>query len=822
MSQVDVCDEENFKSDIDELEGGVRLKHDAPSCNVNRKSGTIKLSEGSDNNQGPNPDKSTISAEMTTHLESPRQNLNSRTNELDVYGSGPTNLTRLVKEWEAFVYDGARNAHLGLETLTRCVGHVASDDDGDPFAPFKLRHAHSSPNYSSFSTLQPASASIFYRPSSTPSTTSFSQRSASSAFAKVRTLPTLSALDDRSAFSVLPLRPSTAASSDPGSRYNSLFQSSDFSNDIQETEKASIEIVDLGPALFESKPAPQKWYASLKAKSFLKGNVLLRQRRRWGDRVDSSKMPPTALTTKVTGRNVESDDGNSWRRGVQVIETVQSSEEEEIYRIRAREVKFSSRREDEEDVLAVSPQSFSRYQGVDSDIEDDDTHFHRIVEIHDFPDSIPSPEYQQLTDSGGRFQSEATTTTLRHTPPIGSISNSLNGISLTLSQDSGAESPGTAMSTLTSNTSGHITLGTSTSATLSSGRITILSTVSETDREVMETNRAARGLRLQRVAQADLKIDGESDATVHSSSTASTKTVGYLTLGSPGPLRDGASLMTDRFFKQSTIPVNQLASTTPSNGALESAQNRTNSHSSTETHEPSSDEYPINVFGTNVNNALTSTHLEETSEFVTYSESPISLFKDDIKSMIRGSLFGTSSQEMLHNTESIASIRDHTSQVIFEEAKPNSQSLFRPLKVRDHKNSVSKPPLSPVKGLKAPLSRYPVPSSGSDIAEEQEQSPPNIIDHRIQYSNVSKPHVLRSPIASKTGAVVITPERLDSDMLMERDKQSVEIEKFSPDTMIGNSQIHRSRTYRETSIEVEDVLVVEPDSLAPLVTPEKP
>ena len=139
---------------------------------------------------------------------------------------------------------------------------------------------------------------------------------------------------------------------------------------------------------------------------------------------------------------------------------------------------------------------------------------------------------------------------------------------------------------MTGNTSGHTTIATSTtSGTVSSGHVSVLSSVSETDMEVMETNKAGK-IRVRRQRKLDSVVkSGNVDGcmSVHSSSTGSTNTNGYVALvGSPAPLREGASMPVDRFFDQSRIAVaHSVSNISGSTGSSGSAGGRTSRTSKT-------------------------------------------------------------------------------------------------------------------------------------------------------------------------------------------------------------------------------------------------
>lgn len=784
--------------------------------------------------------------------------------QLDVIDSGGSSqFARLVRGWETYVHHGARNVQLGLQNLNLCgeglarlggpSGPGTGIDDEDLFAPIVLRHTHSSPlNYSRMfdDNNDPPPAAGFdhmRRSSSTPSTSVFRQRSAGSAFvANLRTVPNLSGPDDRSAFTLPMQRTSYASTSDSGVRFNSAFNPINFKVPTDDTENTSIEVLDMGPAEDKQQKIPPKWHAASKAKKFLQKNVLLRRRRRQGGQADPTG--PSSASSKGDdqrrgGGDDDDDSSKPVSREVQVIATVQSIEEDVHDLIESQNTVFPLLREEEEDII-LSPQTRSQYHHLDSDPDEEYTHYQRIEAIHESPGTVPSPSYQPFVDRGETPPTTGVRVQVSVRSPIQHVQSSLLNsmessqvvIGRTMSQDSGAESPGTAMSTLTSNTSGHATLGTSTSGTVSSGRLTILSTVSETDREVMETNKAGRGLRLRQASQGNPKTDEGGDATVDSSSTASATTNGYLALDSPGPLRDGASLLTDRFFKASTIPVAHSSSvfsgstnsgSTSSGTSGGSAASTTRVGTGTEpmqrlvSHLTASSVNPFGETASTMGNTTSSssTQSEDPPKFVSYLDQ---ITSDTGTTIVRGDTRSSppvlvrARRDSTEGRESPAQIVDYSSQLIFEAAKPESQNVFRPVK-RDRKQPLSRPPLSPIKGLRTPPPHQrPVSTSPA----YQQLSPPNIVDHRVQSSDVSKPYVLRSAPPPQGGIVLITPERGGASNPAVPSDGRESSEDYLISSLSMDPSIERSRTYRETSIEVEKDESAKENPSAALVTPE--
>ena len=769
--------------------------------------------------------------------------------QLDVIDSGASSqFARLVRGWETYVNHGARNVQLGLQNLNLCGEGLARlggpsglgtvGDEEDLFAPIVLRHTHSSPlSYSSMfdDGKDPPPAAGFdhmRRSSSTPSTSAFRQRSAGSAFvANLRTMPNLSGPDDRSAFTLPIQRASYASTSDPGVRFNSAFNPINFQGATEQVENSSIEVLDMGPVEEKQKEIPQKWHAATKAKKFLKENLLLRRRRRRGGQGDPPGPSSASLKDEDTQKGHDDGDGDSSKpvsREVQVIATVPSIEEDAL----GEAAIFPSLRDDEEDII-LSPQNSSQYHHLDSDLDEEYTHYQRIEAIHESPGTVPSPSYQQFVDRGETPPTAGVRVQVSLRSPIQDVPSSLLSniessqvvIGRTTSQDSGAESPGTAMSALTTNSSGHTTLGTSTSGTVSSGRLTVLSTVSETDREVMETNKVGRDLRLRQASQGQPKTEEGGNTTVDSSSTASATTNGYLALDSPGPLRDGASLLTDRFFKASAIPVSHSSSVfsgSTNSGSSSSGISGGSGTSTSRVGATASSTHPFGEAASSTGNTTSSssTQSDDPPTFVSYldqqhsSETATTVARGDTRSS--PPVLVRARRDSAEGRESLAQIADYSSHVIFEAAKPDSQNVFRPVK-RDRKQSLSRPPLSPIKGLRTPPP-YQRPVSTSPAY--QQLSPPNIVDHRIQRSDLSKPYVLRTAPPLHTGMALISPERggASNPAVPSDGRDSSDDFHISP--LSAEPTVERSRTYRETSIEVEKDESAKENPAAALVTPE--
>jgi hypothetical protein len=539
---------------------------------------------------------------------------------------------------------------------------------------------------------------------------------------------------------------------------------------------------------------------------------------------------------------------------------------------RAATVSFPTVHETDDDDNAnrADGASGDQYQQLDSDIDEEYEHYQRIETSlqTDSPTPIPSPAYQQFEDEQAVTRTESTdnegdthTPTVRIEVSTGQSrleqgSRQQEGSSLTpVSQDSGNQSLETSRSVMTGNTSaGHTTLATSTSGTVSSGHMSVLSSVSETDIEVMETNQAGKmRIRQQRKLDQVIKGDVDSSMSVHSSSTGSTNTHGYVALaGSPAPLRDGASLPVDRFFMQSSIPVRHSTSTnsgsTRSNGSATGPTSGASKASDTSTSPSKKTPHglgsPATVSSEMAHtNSSSSSGAEEPPKFVSYldretNKNPLPPVDDDEERASPAEIVGYS-------------------EMVFEAAtstpgqKAQQPALIRPLQKRDQGRgdrsgrSRSRPPLSPIKGLRTPTTPPPLMAAvgGPDSASPAyyQLSPPrNIIDHRMG-AGLSKPYVLRSSArAGDDGRtpIFVSPESDRGQKATGRAENVVTSSLVSPEGagpgliytytasdsqrlgLVGPSDPEGDLMYEAMSIEVKDTDENGTPS-PPLVSPEK-
>jgi hypothetical protein len=762
---------------------------------------------------------------------------------LNYVDKNSTSLAKLVKGWEAYIAEGARNVQM-LQNLHLCgagEGLARIAGPGDSFEPLGLRHTHSSPLQYSSAMMMGGGAPISLssqvdqvrRSSSTPSTSAFRQRSANSAFGvHLRTLPHLNGPDDRSAFTLPIHRSSYAAMSDPGISYSAFEPVSTITKlaamKLDETEKTAIEVTNVGNSeegkdqaedntmTEEEKARSATLGAASRAARFLADVRFSRRRRRVRGgrenpaRPSSDPSPPQETTITLQVAIVDGNDHRSEAprilsnvdeptSSVVGLDSCESKQEDDVADALASFPVISEDRVQTNNLLDTTASSSEHYHQLDSDIDDECEEYQRIeASIQaDSPGTIPSPSYQQIIDDRPnstdgvqdsalptvRIQVSGAITSPRFTmdepnshsalvssPNPGQMASG-EGNSLTpLSQDSGRQS----RSTHTTTTSGHTTLATSTSATISSGH---LSAISETDREVMETNKAAKIRRrtlgsLSSMASSSSTTKNDADASVTSSSTSSTNH-GYVALlgSSSATLREGANVPADRFFKhsQSISPGGFVTN----GGVTTTTQSRMRTSSTSV--KGGSANSPTTISSSSfAHTSSSSSSGEDPPTFVSYLDrqgaSDLTSLREDVVSTERTR--GDAAEERESPSEIVG-----YSEVIFEEADAEDEDeddsqqprpILRPIKERltgRLQKFRYRPPRSPVKGSR-PLATPPPGSSGDAVSPaNQHLSPPrNIVENPID-RNLSRPSVVRTALGG-AGPVLISPDAGSSQQSM--------------------------------------------------------
>lgn len=728
-----------------------------------------------------------------------------------------SSFARLVKGWEALAEVGARNVQRARENesfqplqmlkelslcgagegLARIKGAPTTDASGDPFEPIILRHTRSTPQQyqpmfpeEDGGQAPPAPILLDHmrRSSSTPSSSAFRQYSAGSAFGThLRSMPHLGGPDDRSAFTMPFQRNSFTSRSDSGVRYSAFDPVWLPQNATETSENTAIEVtsMDTKPAASEEEEKPSKTAASRAARFLRMSEGRYKRRRKRKDEKESPTRPTTISVSTQEPEKTESvaDAVNEASRPTGSTDPSSTSLKSTIdidirttRRTPTPTPQFPIVQGGEESGNADGGkgESGEQYQQLDSDVDEEYEHFQRIetsLQQTESPTPIPSPAYQKFEDeqavqpessaTDGEAEGGNRTPTVRIQVST-DVGNQGRSNLTPYSPDSGNQSPGTIRSSMTGNTSGHTTIATSTSATVSSGHVSVLSSVSETDMEVMETNKAGkRRVRQRRKLDSVVKIgrrSGDTDASVsvHSSSTGSTNTNGYVALGgSPAPLREGASMPVDRFFDQSHIPVgHSVSNISGSTGSSGSAGGRTSRTSKT-----SSDSSPSKkaVTGQGSPASMTS-EMNTTNSSGSAGEEPPQ-FVSYLDQARKKTLPPVGDDE---ERESPAEIVGYSS-MVFEAATAPGRGSEKPAPIRPKQKREtgrdrsgrfgSRPPLSPIKGLRTPTTPPPAALGGPDSTSPayQQLSPPrNIIDHRMS-AGLSKPYVLRSSARAGDG-----------------------------------------------------------------------
>jgi len=678
---------------------------------------------------------------------------------------------QLVQGWEEYLNDSHAEDFPTLQMLQnlQLCGPanlsgplLPAPPEGHPLAPPALRHTHSSPLKYGKSIFDreddnvppPIPLDPFQRSSSTPS--SFRYRSITSAF------------------STLPSQRETYTSiRSPGSRLSAFDPVKYYASALEDMERTSIEVTDVRPG--PSTDAPEhdgsglRGAASRAARFLSDVRVLRRKRRTNGDR-------DTAVKSDTTGESSPHDscglyDGQD--TAVTVITEAEpvlnvtsimppgsealASLEEETGRENDEEEKLEEfynatlPGSDDEEKDDDARRDLQHYQQLDSDADDDELHFQKIEASlqSESPGTIPSPSYQEMIDerpgSAGSSGKQAGTRIRIQipeqrkivapavTPPCSTDSPSptrMVGSSTPRSQDSITTSPGTR-SAGTGSSLGHTTHATL--STLQSG----LSTISETDREVMEANTEGKRRR-DLDSLRTLRKDEPEGGSVNSLSSNSSNPHGYLALdNSPDPLREGANVPADRFFTNSPAPMGGNGpSTSYSRPQFTMVTRTSNVSSSPGTVETSS------ATRTSGSSAGSSSE-EKPPKFVSYFDRQGASDLTSHREAAERSSPRADPNCSEEREDSPAQLVAYPS-VVFEQANSSAESApsDTSTSASGRNRPRSRPPRSPTKGMR-PLTTPPPRGSVSPLL--QQHSPPrNIVDHPS--SSISRPFVTRTTL----------------------------------------------------------------------------
>jgi hypothetical protein len=753
----------------------------------------------------------------------------------------PDSFAQLVRTWEAYINDDEGDVFQPLqmlqslqlcgragEGLARLAG--PSLPGINALMPPALQHTNSSPlqyrppmfdNYNDEEVIPPPiPLNPFQRSSSTPS--AYRTNSVSSAFATA----------DRSAFTLPSQRSNYASVGDTGSHFSAFDPVKYYATALDDMERTSIEVMDMTTEpkedLDEGKEEPKlvKKGAASRAARFLTDVRTLRRRRRMRGGRDNPAQPASvssgesvsvegnkAAVTIITESDYTPRKAPEELFESKQLETTESQEDkgEPVYSPEVHE-------SDPEDGKDEDTPAIGEYHQLDSDVDEEESHYQRIEASLQSPGTspgtVPSPSYQQIVEdrpsnnTEKRVRMDTSRIRIQVSNPItpsssAKIDNSGEPVGAVVSpsptrmaqgegssithQDSNEEaneeegnaSPGTTRSSNTGSTSGHTTQAASTS---SSGQQSSLTTISETDREVMEANKQGKRRLSSRIVPVAQKSDADGTS-FHSSSTDSSNPAGYLALEeSPTSLREGANVPAERFFTNS--PDAGIASLA---GAA-SMRSRTTSTSKKSVNSPVTLE---GSSGTNTSSSNSSG--EEPPTFVSYLHRQAA---SDLTSVREAA--ETSSPRAGEGEEREASPAEIVGypEVLFEQANvPKEQ---QPLPVRPPKeNTLDKyrlrPPRSPVKGARSVTT--PPPRGSVSPIYNQHSPPRNIVDHPD--SNLSRPYVMRTapagggklvPVRANSSPLFLSPV-LESDSLVPLDtaeevtlQESVSIEVLKTDS----------------------------------------
>jgi hypothetical protein len=718
-----------------------------------------------------------------------------------------------------------------------------------PMAPAPLRYTHSTPMQpkSPFQTLQKESADQgtvppppialdpFQRSTSTPS--AFRQHSYYSAFGT-----------PDSAFTLASQRSSFSGFHTPGSAYSAFDPVKYYSMALEDMERTSIEVQDITDRsnLAEKEKVGGKRGAASRAARFLSDVRVLRRRRRSRGGRENPAHPSTlglesrigedvasvldTAVTVITEPEMNLNDTSLLSRNSEISAIVNRAAngdmgstdgEEEMQNTSLRS--SSSRgfgNLDEAKEEFDPPAENQQYEQFDSDVEEANRYHNFETQYQPGSPSNPSfPSYHDFSDSGVAEKSidskkmkikVSASVKPRFTMASDSPSPSrMEECAIThRSSDSAVTtSPQTTRSLVTHSSSGHTTQATNSSSL--TGMQSGLSTISETDREVMQANKEGKRRRnLDSLIKTGRMTKNELDGTsTNSSSSASTNSHQYFSLASsPLPLRDGANVPVERFFTNS--PTAGAATALAQARLL--ARSQTASTSSRKSGNTTS---PSTTGSVSVAHTSSSTSSGDTPPtFVSYldreASSHITSFRE---TMEISSQRATGSD----NEEREASPLPYPD-VSFEEPKGASQVRTARL---DKFRSQRRPPRSPSKGTR-PLKTPPPRGSVSPLFQQQLSPPRNIVDHPD--SDISRPFVVRS-----TGPSMVLSRSLNDSWTF-RHATSVPME-ISP-SMGANENVSdwmldvelvKGRTYHETSIEISSNADAPEDVSENIVTPEK-
>jgi hypothetical protein len=722
----------------------------------------------------------------------------------------PDSFAQLVRTWEAYINDDEGDVFQPMlqslqlcgragEGLARLAG--PSIPGMSALAPPALRHTHSSPlqyrppmfDYNDEEVIPPpVPLNPFQRSSSTPS--AYRTNSVSSAFGTA----------DRSAFTLPSQRSNYASVGDSGSHFSAFDPVKYYATALDDMERTSIEVMDMSTERKEDseegkeEPKLVKKGAASRAARFLADVRTLRRRRRMRGGRENPAQPASVSSGSDESVSVEGNkaavtiitesDYTPRKAPEELFESkTAESQEDKGEPVYSPEVHES----DPEDGKDEDTPVIGQYHQLDSDVDEEEIHYQRIEASlqPESPGTVPSPSYEQIAEDrpsstaekrvkvdGSRIRIQVSNSITSSSvkidnskEPVGTAGTPSptrmaegEGSSITPgSNDSGTASPGTTRSSNTGSTSGHTTQAASTSSSCQQSN---LSTISETDREVMEANKQGKRRLCSRIVPVAEKSDADGTS-LHSSSTDSSNPAGYVALDeSPIPLREGANVPADRFFTNSP----EAAGIASQAGAV-SMRSRTTSTSK------KSGNSPVTLEGSaGTNTSSSNSSDEEPPTFVSYLPRQAASDLTSVREAAETSSPRAGGSDGEEREGSPAEIVGYP-EVLFEQANvPKEQ---QPMPVRPPKQNLlekyrSRPPRSPVKGAR-PVTTPPPRGSVSPLYN-QHSPPRNIVDH--PESNLSRPYVMRTaptggklvPVRANSSPMFLSPV-LESDSLVPLD-----------------------------------------------------
>jgi len=700
----------------------------------------------------------------------------------------------------------------------------------------------------------PIALDPFQRSSSTPS--AFRQPSNYSAFGTADksafTLPL-----QRSSLSGIP---TTSTSSEPGA---AAFSSSAFgpiqfySMALEDMERTSIEVQDTTDRTSKGNDRIQsddvsvevgsKRGAASRAARFLSDVRVFRRRRRSHNRGgrENPAQPASVSSSASKGTGSEAATSPTLDTAVTVVtephynpnDTSLLSTSSEVSAIVKNEVAESDAAatdcEDDNESTADAPmeeeengaaqpgetKEDDEYDQLDdSDVEE--AHYQPIeAQLQPISPPVPSPSYQTFdderplaetakTDSSADAIAAASSSKMRvkissPNKPRFTLADSPSPTGMERGEGSclTPRSATSSRSSVTGSSSGHTTQATNNSSSSSNGLQSGLSTISETDREVMEANKEAKRRSLDNLLTKISKSENDGTSTNSSSSTSTNPNRYFSLASSPINLREGANVPVGQLLSSNRSP----SPSTPGsqNGGVQLVRAHTigpstsASRRSGSTTSPSAASGSISAARTNSSGSSS----EQPPTFVSYMDQETPVFRGE--SMETSSQRASGSEGEEREASPAAQMLGY-SELSFEEplapSQVRSSRLFRSRQRR-------RPPRSPGKGSRL-LSKTPPPrGSLSPLYHHQQLSPPpDIVDHPDS-TNVSRPsYVMRSGLAMQNPVLVASRSDRGSTTTTAAPMESEEI-------MI------KGRTYQESSIEIMNTDSA--DGTANLVTPEK-